>query len=190
MMTFINMNSAGLLVLPTHRVVHSLSNFSADRLRSEASKYFSVDDIDPVTDASRVAAVLEQAGQKGTALLAVTNNRSFLLHSPKTNNSFLFAGYSTRQQSLDVVQLHKAVLEGALGISEEAVRDQLNVRYIRDASEAIRQVKAGEANVAFLMNPVRMQQVRDIAFAGEVLPQKSTDFYPKLLTGLTIYALE
>lgn len=190
MMTFINMNSAGLLVLPTHRVVHSLSNFSADRLRSEASKYFSVDDIDPVTDASRVAAVLEQAGQKGTALLAVTNNRSFLLHSPKTNNSFLFAGYSTRQQSLDVVQLHKAVLEGALGISEEAVRDQLNVRYIRDASEAIRQVKAGEADVAFLMNPVRMQQVRDIAFAGEVLPQKSTDFYPKLLTGLTIYALE
>jgi uncharacterized protein (DUF1015 family) len=81
-------------------------------------------------------------------------------------------------------------LEGALGISEEAVRDQLNVRYIRDASEAIRQVKAGEADVAFLMNPVRMQQVRDIAFAGEVLPQKSTDFYPKLLTGLTIYALE
>jgi len=112
------------------------------------------------------------------------------LHSPKANNSFLFAGYSTRQQSLDVVQLHKAVLEGALGISEEAVRDQLNVRYIRDASEAIRQVKAGEADVAFLMNPVRMQQVRDIAFAGEVLPQKSTDFYPKLLTGLTIYALE
>ena len=52
------------------------------------------------------------------------------------------------------------------------------------------QVRSGTANVAFLMNPVRMAQVRDIALAGEVLPQKSTDFYPKLLTGLTIYALE
>ena len=51
-------------------------------------------------------------------------------------------------------------------------------------------VRAGGANVAFLMNPVRVEQVRDIAFAGEVLPQKSTDFYPKLLSGLTIYALE
>jgi uncharacterized protein (DUF1015 family) len=189
MMTFINMNSAGLVVLPTHRVVHSLSNFSADRLRAETSKYFAVDEIEGVTDASSAAAVLLESGKKGTALLAVTKSRAFLLHSLRGNDSSIFAGYSPRQQSLDVVQLHKAVLEGALGISEEAVRDQLNVRYIRDASEAIRQVQRGEADVAFLMNPVRMQQVRDIAFAGEVLPQKSTDFYPKLLTGLTVYAL-
>ena len=62
--------------------------------------------------------------------------------------------------------------------------------YVRDAGEALNSVRSGEANVAFLMNPVRMEQVRDIAFAGEVLPQKSTDFYPKLLSGLTIYALE
>jgi uncharacterized protein (DUF1015 family) len=50
--------------------------------------------------------------------------------------------------------------------------------------------RQGQADVAFLMNPARMRQVRDIAFGGEVLPQKSTDFYPKLLSGLTIYALE
>jgi uncharacterized protein (DUF1015 family) len=82
------------------------------------------------------------------------------------------------------------LLEGVLGISEEAVRNQQNVTYIRDAAEAINMVRQGRANVAFLMNPARMQQVRDIAFAGEVLPQKSTDFYPKLLSGLTVYALE
>ena len=58
------------------------------------------------------------------------------------------------------------------------------------ASDAMDQVRHKQADVAFLMNPVRMEQVRDIAFAGEVLPQKSTDFYPKLLSGLTIYALE
>ena len=65
-----------------------------------------------------------------------------------------------------------------------------NVSYCREAAEALSQVQSGNAQAAFLMNPVRMEQVRDIAFAGEVLPQKSTDFYPKLLSGLTIYALE
>jgi uncharacterized protein (DUF1015 family) len=88
------------------------------------------------------------------------------------------------------VQLHKCLLEGALGISEDAIRNQQNVTYIRDASEAMAAVRNERADVAFLMNPARMPQIRDIALAGEVLPQKSTDFYPKLLSGLTIYALE
>jgi uncharacterized protein (DUF1015 family) len=95
-----------------------------------------------------------------------------------------------RQQTLDVVQLHKCLLEGSLHISEEAIRNQQNVSYFREAGEALAQVRDGKAQIAFLMNPVRMEQVRDIAFAGEVLPQKSTDFYPKLLSGLTIYALD
>jgi uncharacterized protein (DUF1015 family) len=93
------------------------------------------------------------------------------------------------QRDLDVVQLHRIMLERVLGISEEAIRNQENVRYERDAFEAISWVRQG-ANVAFLMNPAKIEQVRDIAFGGEVLPQKSTDFYPKLLSGLAIYALE
>ena len=84
----------------------------------------------------------------------------------------------------------EARLRGRGADSEEAIRDQQNLSYIRDAAEAISRVRSGDADVAFLMNPVRMRQVRDIAFSGEVLPQKSTDFYPKLLSGLTIYALE
>jgi uncharacterized protein (DUF1015 family) len=102
----------------------------------------------------------------------------------------LLQGLSFRQQALDVVQLHRCLLEGVLGISEEAIRNQDNINYVRDPAEALARVRTGAANVAFLMNPVRMRQVRDIAFAGDVLPQKSTDFYPKLLSGLTIYALE
>ena len=77
-----------------------------------------------------------------------------------------------------------------LKLSEESIRNQQNISYIRDAAEAIAQVRSGKANIAFLMNPCRIKQVRDIAFAGEVMPQKSTDFYPKLLSGLTIYAPE
>ncbi len=190
MMTFVNMDSAGLVVLPTHRVVHSLNSFSADNFRDRARAYFSVEEVDPSIDGARANGILREAGQSGTALLAVTRNHAFLLDTPGSIGSTIFSGLSLRQQSLDVVQLHKCVLENVLGISEEAIRDQHNVRYIRDAGEALAQVRDGAANVAFLMNPVRMQQVRDIAFASEVLPQKSTDFYPKLLSGLTIYALE
>src|SRR6266702_4497919 len=124
------------------------------------------------------------------AMLAVSADRAFLLDRPKVFDSELFAGLSLRQQSLDVVQLHKCLLEAVLGISEESIRNQQNIRYVRETSDALAQVRRGEANVAFLMNPVHMKQVRDIAFADEVLPQKSTDFYPKLLSGLTIYALE
>ncbi len=190
MMTLVNMDSPGMLVLPTHRVVHGLESFSGAAFREGASPYFSVEEVDCGVDAARAAAILREAGRNGTAILAVAADRVFLLDRPKPVTSKVFAGLSLRQQSLDVVQLHKCLLEDVLGISEEAIREQKNIAYIRDLGESIAQVRSGSANVAFLMNPVRMGQVRDIAFAGEVLPQKSTDFYPKLLTGLTVYALE
>jgi len=190
MMTLVNMDSPGLVILPTHRVVHGLPSFSAADFREAASTYFSVEEVDVSVDAARAKVILREAGRIGTALLAVTADRVFLLDRARAVPSEVFTGWSLRQQALDVVQLHKCLLEGVLGISEEAVREQKNVRYIRDIGEAMEQVRSGAANVAFLMNPARMAQVRDIAFAGEVMPQKSTDFYPKLLTGLTIYALE
>jgi uncharacterized protein (DUF1015 family) len=133
---------------------------------------------------------LRQADHSGTALLAVTAGRAFLLHTPKAVGTLIFGKLSLRQQALDVVQLHKCLLEGVLRISEEAIRNQANISYCRDAAEALQQAQSGKVQMAFLTNPVRIDQVRDIAFAGEVMPQKSTDFYPKLLSGLTIYALE
>ena len=89
-----------------------------------------------------------------------------------------------------MAQLHGIVLEKLLGLTPEAVREQTNLRYLRDAGEAIEQVLRGDADVSFLMNPVTMSQLREVAFAGEVMPQKSTDFFPKLLSGLAIYPLE
>jgi len=189
MMTFINMDAPGLLILPTHRVVHGLSSFTMDSFRDAACEFFSVEEVDPSIDAKRATSILNEAGQTGTALLAVARDRVFLLSRCKAPAA-VFSGLSYRQQGLDVVQLHKCLLETALGISEEAIRNQQNVTYIRDADEAMGMARSGKADVAFLMNPARIQQVRDIAFAGEVLPQKSTDFYPKLLSGLTVYALE
>jgi uncharacterized protein (DUF1015 family) len=189
MMTFVNMDSPGLLILPTHRVVHSVRGFSMDSLRAGASEFFSVEEADASINAARATVMLREAGHTGTSLLAVGRDRVFLLSRPKAPAP-AFGNLSLRQQGLDVVQLHKLLLEGAVGISEEAIRNQQNITYFRDAEEAMTLVRSGRADVAFLMNPARMTQIRDIAFAGEVLPQKSTDFYPKLLSGLTIYALE
>jgi uncharacterized protein (DUF1015 family) len=189
MMTFVNMNSPGLAILPTHRLVRGLASFSPESFRSAARACFNVEDVDPAIDAARATAILREAGHVGTAILAATASQVWLLHSPKAPSS-MFPGLSLRQQSLDVVQLHKVLLENVLGLSEESIRDQQNLTYVRDAAEALSSVRSGKANLAFLMNPCRISQVRDIAFAGEVLPQKSTDFYPKLLSGLTIYALD
>jgi uncharacterized protein (DUF1015 family) len=189
MITFVNMNSPGLVILPTHRVVHSLASFSTESFRRRARNYFRLEEVDTTVDASRATGLLEQAGRSGTALLAVTPDQDLLLHTPRADGA-IFEGFSLRQQSLDVVQLHRVLLESVLGLSEESIRNQENLAYVRDTGEAIRRVRGGGANVAFLMNPVGIGQVRDVAFAGEVLPQKSTDFYPKLLTGLTIYGLD
>jgi uncharacterized protein (DUF1015 family) len=190
MMTFVNMNDPGLLVLPTHRVVHSLESFSVDEFQKSSSRFYTVEEIDPALDAGGATKLLRERGRAGTALLAVTSDRAFVLHSPKAAASQFFAGLSPRQQALDVVQLHKCLLEGVLKLSEESIRNQQNLSYLRDAAEAMDQVRKGAANIAFLMNPCPVEQVRDVAFAGEVMPQKSTDFYPKLLSGLTAYALD
>jgi len=190
MMTFVNMDSPGLLILPTHRVVHGLQSFSSENLRASAGAYFNVTRVDGSVDAARASSLLHQSGQAGTAFLAVVKDGAFLLERPKTSSARAFAGLSARQQALDLVRLHKCVLEGALGLSEESIRNQENIRYVRDAAEAMEQVRSGECNVAFLTNSARMEQVRDVAFADEVMPQKSTDFFPKLLSGFTIYALD
>jgi uncharacterized protein (DUF1015 family) len=100
------------------------------------------------------------------------------------------AALPERQRQLDVAQLHQIVLERLLGISAQAILEQTNLHYVREAAEAIQQVADGRAQIAFLINPVHMEQLREVAFAGDVMPQKSTDFFPKLLSGLTIYALD
>ncbi len=190
-MTFVNMNDPGLLVLPTHRVVHSLESFSVEEFVDSARGLLRGEgrSIPGSTPSGDIRSCKRKAGA-GTALLAVTASRAFLLHSLKPAGSKFLAGFSPRQQSLDVVQLHKCLLEGVLKLSEESIRNQQNLSYLRDAAKRSHQVRDGAANVAFLMNPCPVQQVRDVAFAGEVMPQKSTDFYPKLLSGLTAYALD
>jgi uncharacterized protein (DUF1015 family) len=187
MMTFVNMDSDGLVILPTHRVVHSLTGFDPGAFRAAAEEFFNVESL-PEVEAANLIETLK--AQSGTAFVAVTRGGDFLLRPKPEKVAAALAGVPDRQQQLDLTQLHSIVLDRLLGLDAEKVREQTNIRYLRDAGEAVDQVRRGEADIAFLTNPVTMEQLREVAFAGDVMPQKSTDFYPKLLSGLAIYALE
>ncbi|MGA3045040.1 MAG: DUF1015 domain-containing protein [Terracidiphilus sp.] len=187
MMTFVNMDSDGLVVLPTHRVVHSLQGFDPGAFAHAAEEFFTVEAL-AEDDAASYMKLL--AGQQGTAFIAVTKNGPILLRSKLEAVAAALASVPERQRRLDLTHLHSILLDRLLGLDAEKVREQTNLRYLRDAGEAVEQVRRGEADVTFLTNPVSMEQLREVAFAGDVMPQKSTDFFPKLLSGLAIYALE
>ena len=126
----------------------------------------------------------------GVAFIAATRDGDFLLKPRPEAIAPLLSGLSPRQAALDVTQLHKVVLEKLLGLNEETVRGGHHIRYVREAADALQQVGSGNADVAFLIKPVTLDQMKDISLNLEVMPQKSTDFYPKLLSGLAMYTLD
>jgi uncharacterized protein (DUF1015 family) len=191
MMTFVNMDSDGLVILPAHRVVHSLdrpeSRFDPVAFAIAAREFFSVE---ALRDDTAEGYIRLLAGQKGTAFIVVTRAGALLFGARPDKIKAALSDIPDRQRQLDLSQLHSILLERLLGLDVEKVREQTNIRYLRDAGEAVDQVRRAEADLAFLTNPVAIEQLREVAFAGEVMPQKSTDFYPKLLSGLAIYALD
>jgi uncharacterized protein (DUF1015 family) len=187
MMTFVNMDAPGITILPTHRVVFGLHHFSAEAFLTAAEEFF---DIQPVMEADPELLVPTH----GVAFLAATRDgKHLMIAKPDViarTLEILHPEISTRQASLDVVQLHNIVLEHLLLLSHQSIAELKNIRYIRGAKAAVDQVHSGDADIAFLIKPVTLDQLRDISLSGDVMPQKSTDFYPKLLSGLAIYALD
>ncbi|MGA2724934.1 MAG: DUF1015 domain-containing protein [Bryobacteraceae bacterium] len=174
MMTFVNMHSSGLKILATHRLVSGLDPEGlADRLLKAAAAGFQVEEIGSLDALKRAW----DEGEDRTIIGAALGERLFLLEDRQARGE------------LDVRVLHQRVLAQALGIGEEAVRDEKHLRYIRGLDAAVQEVHKGAAQIAFLLKPVSVEQVAATSFAGGVMPQKSTDFYPKLLSGLTIYRL-
>ena len=183
MMTFVNMDAPGITILPTHRVVFGLKEFKTAEFLAKAEEFFTVTsltsaNLEPLADAA------------GTAFLVVTREGNYLLRARQDAVKAALTGVPARQAQLDVVQLHSLLLDRILGLSQERITQLGNVRFIREAAEAVEQVRAGEADVAFLIKPITLDQLRDVSLSGDVMPQKSTDFYPKLLSGLAIYALD
>jgi len=170
MMTFVNMHSPGLKILATHRLVSGLAEVPGSGWAPDGFRVEEIDSLDR----------LKQAWAKDGGPIVI---------GAAIGNRLLMLEYGAAKGELDVQVLHERLLGRALGISEEAVRDERHLRYARGVDAAVDEVRKGAAQIAFLLKPVSVQQVADISFGGGVMPQKSTDFYPKLLSGLTIYKL-
>jgi uncharacterized protein (DUF1015 family) len=183
MMTFVNMDAPGITILPTHRVVHGLENFNTEAFLTRAEEFFT---ILPLVEPN----LEELVASDHVAFIAVAQDGTHLLTAKPDAIKQALAGTPPRQAQLDVVQLHSIVLDRLLGLDQDTMTKLGNVRYIREADEAVGLVKSGEADIAFLIRPITLDQLRDISLSGNVMPQKSTDFYPKLLSGLAIYALD
>jgi uncharacterized protein (DUF1015 family) len=201
MMTFINTRSEGLTILPTHRVVANLRDFSWSEVRRYLEPWFATEAFSFSNDAER-----KQAQEKFLASLAVGKSkhaigvypatdgasRAFyvLTLRPEADLAQILPAASPLQRQLDVVLLHQGILEPALGITAHAVASEANLSYEREVSAALSSVDSGAAQIAFLLNPVDVELVMQVATAGEAMPQKSTDFFPKLMSGITMYRIE
>jgi len=171
MMTFVNTHSPGLEILATHRVLGGLTDFKPLRFANaiQARRLANIEELKRIFHTA--------APEKIRIGLALATGEICLYERDR------------KPGELDVRVLHEELLGGVLGISEEAVREQKHIEYVRGLDAACAKVREG-AQIAFLLEPATIQQVADLAFADGVMPQKSTDFYPKLLSGLTIYKLE
>ncbi len=203
MLAFTNTCQEGLVVLATHRLVGNLENFNMDKLIADLRENFEITQFkfDPNpqarTDArQKMLAQLKAEHDKDKNAFGIyaANNVFYVavLKDKRTMDSIV-PNMSSAWRTLDVSVLHKLILEKLLGIDEERIARGGNLEYVKDTHNAIdntiSQVDAGQKQVAFFMNPIKMQQLKTVTDAGERMPQKSTFFYPKMYTGLTIQKL-
>ncbi|MFN0169329.1 MAG: DUF1015 domain-containing protein [Bryobacteraceae bacterium] len=174
MMTFVNTYSGGLRILATHRAVSGLANFDGPAALAKAAATFTVEEIDSAETLNTRWA----GGAKGLLGAAIGTD--------------LYALTLKKQPDarLDLQILHEDILDPVLGVTPEAINEGKHLRYVRGLNTAIGDARSGVSQIVFLVKATSVDEVADISFGGGVMPQKSTDFYPKLLSGLTIYRLD
>jgi uncharacterized protein (DUF1015 family) len=193
MVFFANEDDPNLLVFPTHRHVHGLASFSWKDFIARAASMFGVTPATSVTGAAALASLADAGkrapsffacGKGGEGALLTLRNDADLASHP------VLGALIPELRRTDVAILHGAILETLLGITKEAQAQKTNLWYPQDAGAALSDLRGGKGDVLFLMNATPVADVRAVAEAGEVMPQKSTFFYPKVLTGLCIHTLE
>jgi uncharacterized protein (DUF1015 family) len=194
-MTFINTESEGLTILPTHRVVRNIDSFDPGAFVKFAERHFRVywrvfPPGQDFTESLRFDMEMLGAERPTIGVYSKPGVYYALVFQAAPKSLALMRALSPRQQKLDVAILHTLLIEHGLGLSAETIAQREPIVYVRELETAIQMIDEGQGQVCFFLNPTRIEQVREIALAGEVLPQKSTDFYPKLLSGLAIYKME
>ncbi|MEF9853530.1 MAG: DUF1015 domain-containing protein [Hydrogenoanaerobacterium sp.] len=190
MMTLVSMENEGLVVFPTHRIVKNLKSFDKKALLSSCQKYFDIEE--QTGDCAKIEKALgEKYIDNKKAMVLYTGADKWQLLTLKDSGIMdeLLPHSSEAYKTLDVSILHTLVLERIFGIDKENMANQTNLAYTRSAAEAMSSVDAGEGNCAFIINPTRVSEIAQVAEAKEKMPQKSTYFYPKLITGMVMNSL-
>ena len=196
LMTLVDIHDPGLLVLPTHRLVKNVAGFNSQNLRERLTKSFTVTPLklpaakEPGTLAGELQKIKAATAAAHTFALYAGDGLLYLLNMPHEQAAGEMASKAATKsgawRSLDVAVLQSLILEELLGIGEEARRSGQHLVYTRDESEALRLVDSGACQAAFFLKAPSVREIIDVAAAGDKMPQKSTYFYPKLLTGLVI----
>lgn len=173
----------GVTILPTHRLIRDLADFDAPSFLKQIRSHFEVQDF---VNLENLLGAMKQPHNRNLFGFYSGNGEPFRLLSLKeqARGDRLLDSYIDEYRSLDVSILHILILERHLGIDESKLVSQTNVDYARDIDPCIEAVDSGKYQAAFFLNPTTAQQMQSLALKGEKMPQKSTDFYPKLLTGL------
>ncbi|MFC1485348.1 DUF1015 domain-containing protein [bacterium] len=186
-MTFLcDMNDKGLTVFPTHRVVQ-YKNLDIQKFLNKIEKYFNIQKIEK----NDLKQKLEKEFEKSNIAFGLYTGEDYLilLLKDKEGLADLIQG-SKYYRELDVAVLEALIFEKVLSFSKEDIALQKHLKYIKDLNDAINMIDSKSFNMAFIMNPTRLDQIKNVALAGETMPQKSTYFYPKLLTGIVINKFE
>lgn len=186
MMALVNMDDPELTVMPTHRVADADGTFDVDAFWAGIARYF---DVLEMPDADTAASL---AAQDRPAFAVRTRHdeapRVVRLKQDIDIDSAIPLDRSRAWKELDVAILQELILDPLLGIHPDRPETLERLGFVKDAAAAIAQ--AGDHDVAFVLRPTRMDQLRAVATAGETMPQKSTYFYPKLLSGLVFRSAE
>jgi uncharacterized protein (DUF1015 family) len=190
LMALTDIDDPGLLVLPTHRLLFGLSQDSLERLTSERlARYFTVYD----TEEASADVLLERLVQHGVSqpsFILSTTQKTWLLSLNEAGKVRMEeSSHSSTWNELDVAIAHTLIIEDILGLKVEDMAAGTHIQYIREAQQALHAVQTGEAQAALILNATRVRQICDVADAEDRMPQKSTYFYPKLITGLVMNPL-
>jgi len=197
MMFLANMDDPGLVVLPTHRLIHGVENFDANALRVRLEEFFLVQELSIPEDSDAAATVvrnaLAEAASQGTSFgLLIPGEKQGAILTVKPGLDLAAAGLTGSKETLalDVTLLHDLVLDKILGIDRAAQAAQSNIKYLRDTRSAMERCASGEGQACFFMNATPVSQVVAVSDAGEVMPQKSTFFYPKIASGMVFNPID
>lgn len=190
MMMLADMEDEGLVVFPTHRLLFDLPDFDGHKLMKACEQWF---DIAVHADLAQTQAALDDFYARGQHAVAFADGdlrwHTLCLRDESIMDDIL-PEKSPASRHLDVAILHSLILERLLGIDKENMAAQKNLRYTRSADEVEESLRSGESACAFLLNPTRVSEIAAVARAGEKMPQKSTYFYPKIITGLVMNQMD